>query len=101
MEYCSEDPTCTNPWCECEGGLRKQNIQFILKGSADRVKLIEKLQANRCTVHPCQHRSPPAIGGDSYYREQNTKITNLLLDVMNDDFDHMDDLKRYITEYIL
>ena len=27
-----------------------------------------------CNVNPCQHRSPPAIGGDSYYKKENKKL---------------------------
>ena len=30
----------------------------------------DEAEKNRCTVHPCQHRSPPAIGGESYYKKQ-------------------------------
>ena len=81
--------------------LGEQNIDFILKGSADRADLIKQLTANNCTVNPCQHRSPPAIGGDSYYKEQHTKLMNLLLDVMNNGFEDMDDLQNYIRDYIL
>ena len=103
MEYCSEDPNCTNPWCSCDkmsdGSLRNQNIQFILKGSADRTELVERLKVDRCTVHPCQHRSPPAIGGESYYKE---KLELLVREILIDDnCDHLDDAKRFIEEYIL
>ena len=57
------------------------------------------MMADRCTVHPCQHRSPPAIGGENYYKE---KLELLVKEILIDDnCEHLDDAKRFIEEYIL